>query len=471
MFGSSSVPQGTRIALTALLVCLLVGPVPSGAKPELDNQRMQRDIRIMEDVLGHLYEDAGCCMRGPWSRGPDVRGVYVEGYGVVLAVEGGYLSGPRRVRMEFARQVAGEPGGRPRVVTGECPSAASCSHPDSVAAHAREVLVEFFATYADALGQLGGKDRITVAVTGGDRGLGPSLGGAPRLVRKIMRGGAAPDPQADTLVVGDLVMCDVDSLVESAGLNLEEFQHQLHTGGTKGPLIVRLATEGRAGTGCPPEGGSVQAMALRSGGRCRVALVATGLKDDVSAFHRGRIDAEELARRLEFVEGPLEPGDEKRLDIMAGILEEGLSRGTGVQAQGMYVKGLGALFFVDAGPAELGVQLIPKDLFLSQLGRRDRGDEQLVPEMTTGTGGGERGKQIEDREAQLVELVAEYGSSLRMLKADESVVVVVGPSRGPFGGSRASGLVLRARHRDISAFDRGRLDLDGFRQKVEVSER
>ena len=278
-------------------------------------------------------------------------------------------------------------------------------------------------------------------------------------------------PQADTLVVGDLVMCDVDSLVESAGLNLEEFQHQLHTGGTKGPLIVRLATEGRAGTGCPPEGGSVQAMALRSGGRCRVALVATGLKDDVSAFHRGRIDAEELARRLEFVEGPLEPGDEKRLDIMAGILEEGLSRGTGVQAQGMYVKGLGALFFVDAGPAELGVQLIPKDLFLSQLGRRDRGDEQLVPEMTTGTGGGERGKQIEDREAQLVELVAEYGSSLRMLKADESVVVVVGPSRGPFGGSRASGLVLRARHRDISAFDRGRLDLDGFRQKVEVSER
>jgi len=340
-----------------------------------------------------------------------------------------------------------------------------------VAARTKEVLVEFLSSYAHAIGQLGGKDRITVVLPGGQGGPGVPFPGLPRVIRRIVRSEDASGRQADTLSVGDLVGCDVDSLGHASGQNLGNLRRELHMQGSMGPVTARTLGRGLSGTGPSPEGAHVQGIALCSGGRRQPALVATVSRDDVSAFHRGRISAEELAGRIEFEEGTLESADEKRLDIMVGILEKGLNHGTMAEARGMYVKGLGALFFVDAGPAAFGVQLIAKRFLTQELATQRGGGEHLAPETRSESGAGQPRERLEDLKDQLVELVAEYGSSLRMLEADESAVVVIRPSHAPFGGGRGPVLVLRARYEDISAFDRGQLDLEGFRRKVELTQR
>jgi hypothetical protein len=86
---------------------------------------------------------------------------------------------------------------------------------------------------------------------------------------------------------------------------------------------------------------------------------------------------------------------------------------------------------------------------------------------------GKEESQIQDRfKEDLVNVVGDYGYSLRTLKPQEYIVVEVRFPEALWkrGWSDPRGLVLKVRKKDVDAYIREDLDLAAFRQKVDIQE-
>ena len=71
--------------MTTLCCAILVaGFMATASLSDIDPQRMQRDIRIMEGILGNLYLDA------PDPPISSSRGLYLDGYGVLFFTGGSW---------------------------------------------------------------------------------------------------------------------------------------------------------------------------------------------------------------------------------------------------------------------------------------------------------------------------------------------------------------------------------------------
>ncbi len=85
-------PLGPRAILWLALGLLCVAPVPAPAQSG-DNRRMQRDIRMMENVLDHVMVESRNVLVGSKH---SVNGVYIQGIGAVFTVEARLLLRDRR---------------------------------------------------------------------------------------------------------------------------------------------------------------------------------------------------------------------------------------------------------------------------------------------------------------------------------------------------------------------------------------
>lgn len=131
-----------------LLVVGILVTIALDAHSAVDRTRMRRDIRIMEGVLGKLLSGENA-----FGAEPEVRGMYFDGYGVLLLVDR-----PRRVaRLRDYRTI-----GSTRAVEVEL-------------ADLRGRLVEFYTDYAEKLQLLPDPERVTVRIKG-VRGSDPFYG-------------------------------------------------------------------------------------------------------------------------------------------------------------------------------------------------------------------------------------------------------------------------------------------------------
>ncbi len=387
--------------MTTLYRAILVaGFMATASLADMDPQRLQRDIRIMEGVLSNenLYYDVpdGASFRA--------RGLYLDGYGV-LFVAAGPASGTERWDKKLSQA--------------------------ELLAATRDLLAEFLGDYAGTIGQLDQDDRITVCYQ-------PRWPPRPAVADTVSfdlfkQVEAIPELRGSRFDFKELVVAVAvpdslnakfhfsidDEQIATIAKAREYLQEALETLVAGGHIDKSLAEA--VGEADSPVKVHVRFYNVHS-----AAIAAAVKKSAIDAFREGRIDSASFRQRIAFAEY----GDLRKIDIMAGILDQVFRDGSYPpwsriqRTLGMYQPDVGALFFI-SDPMRVANPL---------------------PRATV--------------KARTVEAVADYSATLRQVQSDEHVIVEY---RSPFSARSA---LLKVPKSAIDAYARGDLDLDGFRKKA-----
>ena len=419
--------------MTSLYCAILVaGFMATASLADIDLQRLQRAIRIMEGILSNqnLYYDV------PDGADFRARGLYLEGYGV-LFVAAGPAPGTERWDKKLSQA--------------------------ELLAAIRDLLAEFLGDYAGTIGQLDQDDRITVCYRPHSSGMKKpdetfkvSVDSAYFDLTKQTKAMAALGKSFDfeefTIGFGDSASFPPDEQIKSildvakkriekklATVGVEKtitlvvedyyeplpFEHD--SVGPKKAVTLVVSDSSSVGLG-DTDTSSPNAILLRVHGYAADAaslIAATVKKSAIDAFREGRIDSATFRQRIAFSERT----DSKKIDIMAGILDQVLSGRDSrpwprKRTLGLYQPDVGALFSI-SDPMRVANPL---------------------PRAAA--------------KAKIVEAVADYGATLRQVQLDEHVIVEY---RSPFSARSA---LLKVPKSAIDAYARGDLDLDGFRKKA-----
>ena len=435
-------------------------------------QRLQRDLGVMEDVLESLCAHAGD-QQAHWGSGPQARGLYLKGYGLLFLVEGCLpSSSPEIVLVSVVRKGGGEKivvtkGGRHVVKVvkkgdpsgGTAEEAPTDTKPEDPREKARELIGEFLGNYADITNQLSEGEKITVLIRPGGWHLAllPPMPPMPPLPPLPSVGDgefdfnftSVEDVQQLTLKVEEIIEKLRESSVISdslAGRIRLEVERKIESEeGEEETAEILLPEEGDPSSSVAVHAKAPQFLPQK-------LLAATVEKGDIIAYRQKKLSEEQFRQCVDFQEHDLRAPETKSVDIMAGILDKALdgdehSHGRG-GTLGIYQRGLGALFFVE--------KEIFSDLFAHFHQNESQKDKQL--------------HYLANVEEQLFDAVATYGSTLRPVQPDEYVIVELRFSSGFTSKSVPSRLILKASKRDIDAYQQGKIDLDKFRQESELQE-
>ena len=304
--------------MTALYRAILVaGFMATASLADIDSQRMQRDIRIMEGVLANLYHDA------PDQANFHTRGLHLDGYGVL------FLAAEPRIK-EIRDN--------------------SLSRRKWTALN-RDLLVEFLSNYAGTIGQLDKDDQITVCYQ-------------PKPLEDI---GTLHDSNPEGTVSFDLTN-QIEPIAElrEAGhfdtkilkLIYPDSAWTFTTITDEQIATIAEAREFIKRAGLLEFRPKKKAMPLREVGKAikvhilgfterPAAFAATAKKSAIDAFREGRVDSATFRQRIAFSEYE----DSRKIDIMAGIFDQvvGHDQFPLAHAQrtvGMYQPDVGAIFFI-----------------------------------------------------------------------------------------------------------------------------
>lgn len=165
-----------KFFILLLLLSGFVGatsPLNAQVAAPFDTSRMRRDLDIMEGILDRLvFGSPGRFIR---ISGDGAQGIYLPKYGVIfrMPLRHAYISvfnispEERRGQRE-AYQKAVEAHEKAQQAKSTRRRGASTYYYAGEAQNINETLMEFFANYADAIGQLEDSERIAVYVTAGD---------------------------------------------------------------------------------------------------------------------------------------------------------------------------------------------------------------------------------------------------------------------------------------------------------------
>ena len=353
---------------------LVAGLLATASLADMDPRRMQRDIRIMEGVLGNenLYYDV------PNGADFHARGLYLDGYGVFF-VASGPSPGVERWDKSLSK--------------GE------------LLAAVRDLLAEFLGDYAGTIGQLDPDDRITVCYQ-------PKWPPRPTVADTVSfdlskQVEAIPELRGSRFDFKELVVAVAvpDSLnakfhfsiddeqiptIAKAREYLQEALEKLVAGGQIDKSLAEAVGEAD----------SPVKVYVRFYNKHSAAIAATVKKSAIDAFREGRIDSATFRQRIAFAEYK----DLRKIDIMAGILDQVFRHDSYPpwsriqRTLGMYQPDVGALFFM-SDPMRVANPL---------------------PRATV--------------KANIVEAVADYGATLHQVQADEHVIVEY---RSPFSARSA----------------------------------
>ena len=369
-------------SLLAALVaaCFIVLTVPDLAEAEIDKKRMRRDLSIMEDVLKSLYRHANTSIWG--TSEPRVRGMYFENYGVIFFIEERVPEGTvgiasylglhgftREQLVVFERDM--------KKGTGSDIVGAVRAQQEKRRTVIENQLREFLGIYADAIHQLKGEDRIAVLVH----------------FQSIESSGIAI-PLADSLVGVELGFGDT---VKVALIKMPAAADS-----TK----VRVGYKRRFRWKWLEKN-----MPLPE----ETYFEMSATKRDIVEYRSEQINEEEFRKRLAARDHKPNSSQMKKLGIMAAILEEAL-KPSGHLLQSLeretlfiYLEGLGAFFFLDEGD--------------------EYWDWLHLPHTTAAKPGAAEKQDRERFKEELIEVVGDYGYTLRTSRAGR-----VHSGRCPFSG-------------------------------------
>ncbi len=408
----------------AVVTAFCIFNMASASEGEVDRERMQQDLDIMEGILKSLHTQNTPNL-APFHRELQIRGLYFENYGVIFLIEEERSSG--RAVDVVVRRLLVRPAGVIEELEEEDFLKEVAEERRKTRAALQDRLAEFLGTYADGIRQLQDEDRITILVRH----------------KSLSRFG---------LSAGEL-----------------DFFWKSHPFPTDELPKLQAELERLSPDSLTSRRDKLRAIRMR---RLEAELSepvyteVTVKKRDIVAHRRERIDVAEFRKRIVSREHRPHASTMKKIGVMANILDKMIKLPDhpvpySNKTLGIYRAGLGALFFVNERSGYLAEyrRAIYKELRSPSHSRR-QGRE------------GTADSQLRDRlKEDLVEVVGDYGYSLRTLKPEEYIVVEVRFLTGLRSASlKRQGLILKVKKKDVDAYSRGDLDLAAFRQKVDIRE-
>ena len=408
MISSDRFRLGLRVGLMLLLTGLPVvsaGPASAQSRQQIDWKRMQRDLDIMETILDKLLD----------SEQSDATGLYFSRYGVVFQVEiGGWslavfqveaLRGQAEALKRQAEQVRNE--------------AERLAHARSSSETAKPAKEE--------------KEKLMVMTRGG-------IDVTPNERLEMLKEACFEFLRDYADAIGQLTDNDRVTILLHFEDMSEVFSTRLGRQGQKWPWAVEVSAR----------------------------------KRDIVAFRRGGLSEKAFRQRLVVRERFAEQGRDKEVDIMASILATALKRRylegySTNRGRGMYLEGLGALFFLKgdlfsaraqaAMERALGQYLQQLEGGASEERVRKKSQEQLE-------------QAFADFKEEVIQLVADYGHTLRKLKSNEYVIVNVDfENRWALLYTETPKRVFfKVQKRELDRYNRGQITLAQLKSKVEFQE-
>ena len=431
------IANGKKQLMKTILTCMLLAlflfkPLGDAAADEFDAGRMQRDLRIAEGIIQSLHRTG---ISVPLGAGPNVRGLYIESYGVLFLVEGiGGAQGPQHGDTRTWIDEAGRHNSISTWHQSSMPSEASdlVGPPDA--------LRDFLRDYAGAIGQLNKKDRVGMLYHRMDL---PIVAGGGEVNVEVIVGD--PPPANAAAEDGLTREIDVDIIARAAGSHVDS----LIGGPTRGitrqirvvvdtltpgdaPLPLDFIASELATLPPPPLYGPLSSSTLS----------ISAQKSDIDSYRRGKIDVHTLDKRTD-IDQRAEPVDE-RVSIFARIVGEFVrdaSPGTHHPPSVLsgYQVGLGAIIVIDAPlPAvSMAMRALP------------------FPPPHRATSGISQGDPIPRLQSALSEAVVNYGTTLRGVGDDERIIVDV---RWPANAPSPQRLYMEVSKGTVDAFVSGNSD-------------
>ena len=376
-----------RTALTVLTTVLSVSLLHA-AKSDIDYDKMDRDLRIMEKIISTIVSEEDVAGYFGSQR---VKGVYLEGYGVVFMV-------PRAARI--------------RVFKGsETPDA------EESFKKIREKLTDFFSSYADAIKQVKATDWITLVVN-------------PPTRSSVW---AIPSP----------------------------------------PLAPVLA----------PREKQEKVEAFKP-----YPFIMSVRKSDITRYRENKIDLKQFSRTVlyspiggkskDYVSASMFKDITVMRKILETVIEDHLNSSLSSESiQGTYLKDYGVLFTVYAGhfsaisvfvgvedvlPA-LEVPIIDKkserieDVRVTILNKKRKSEESRVKQDE---------ERIEKLTDELIEVIGDYGHTIRDLKPNDQIVILYSSSGRRLKLRGILSLMLTVRFKDIVDYSQGKITLEVLKGRV-----
>ncbi|MFQ5753579.1 MAG: hypothetical protein ACE5HI_16440, partial [bacterium] len=164
----------------------------------------------------------------------------------------------------------------------------------------------------------------------------------------------------------------------------------------------------------------------------------------------------------------------KNLDIMSNIMDTALNQkyhkkiGSKGKTYGIYLDGLGVLFFMQ-GNLQRNGETTPISVYLDELREHQEvrvSRKERVQKQKTNFR-----ELLDEYKNVLLEVVGDYGHTLRTLKPTDHVVVAVDFDRvWGYDKSVPNRFIMNVQKKDLDTYNRGNLKLAEFRQKVKFME-
>ena len=396
------------------LLCVILTMTQGVIAKEINKDLMERDLRIMEGVLEEILGTGDRRFSRATEGG--VQGAYFDGYGILFLAQA-----PDRV-IHFRKMVRAG-----KEEEGETQWESETSEKDRT----KDRLTDFYQNYAGVIRQLQPTDRITVRVRGvtdKSHWSNPARANRPARVRvRPKKGATLPDSVHVKVVPKSVEKLQLERIGDHIRDVTVELEHKLKD------VEAKLGASG--------------IIHLDSDGQ----LVASVQKKDIDT-HQG---TDALRSRIHFEEVDSE-GKGRDTRIFKGILGSALAKEGRSKPTGFYQEGLGAVFFVTHNRNANytwfgdGQNFTARMFDISQDSDESDISRRMLQEI-------------------LVEVVGDYGATLKSVKDSEHVVISTrlngrGRRKGP------SRLLMKVKKKTIRDYDAGKMTLEQFGKKVEWQE-
>jgi len=207
-------------------------------------------------------------------------------------------------------------------------------------------------------------------------------------------------------------------------------------------------------------------------------LHMTALKKDIVDHRRGKFSLAAFRQKISIKEKKRAKVVDKHIDILADIIDTALSRkyrkefsSTG-ETTGLYVNKLGALFFVQGRFfGGLTAPLAPEVLVFQKYLEEGDAEVTVKNQKTSQKKRQTTEKIIAAIKEELIDVLADYGHTLRSLAPDEDVIVAVDFStwRG-IPTDAPERFILKVGKRQLDAYSSGKLSAAQLKKRVAFQE-
>ncbi|MFQ5707211.1 MAG: hypothetical protein ACE5HO_07150 [bacterium] len=206
-------------------------------------------------------------------------------------------------------------------------------------------------------------------------------------------------------------------------------------------------------------------------------LEATVRKSDIVKMRQGQLSESAFRKRIVFKERAENDKIKKNVEIMANIMDTALSKkyhqqfGSGGKTKGIYLDGVGVIFFMKG-------EINPKEFEPFESAMRlyiEAQKGQQAPQRKLDAWKSESDKRtrevVKQFKSAVVELVGDYGHTLRNVKPSEFVVVAVDFNNiWEFQNFSLQKFIVKIKKKDLDAYNRGKMKLAELRKKVEFQD-